>query len=1501
MVQWFEKCHQLWIHHGLQWDETMFTLSENFLNALMVIHESCKEGTHKVTEFFLYPVGQLAVDPRIYILIQKEAIRKYNLILDKIPVEFKENRRILTSQEGSDIMSKLAAQILEGGDYDLQSSLMEALCRMAVPGQRKKLADRWFSMAHVASAFAQIKDSEFETTCRRFLNMVNGMQGDKRRVYSYPCLEVYLGEYELLMPSDEKLEEFWIDFNLGSHSISFYFSLPDEEEGHWETICITGNEVQSYTVTEESKHQVLQIKLSEVVVVGSVEGSHLTIHFSSSLDILQAAKAVYGQRKRKHTHVVKTAGKTMLEENNTQVVPESQVSLSESEKTTAPNVLSTPAAAVQMSTPAKIRMSESISYISISEGGSVYSNSSLSSLCTSDKNKTSLEKICSRDPSVKSCKYSTTPSITNAVDIKEQKMPQAEAEHVAVSEQGKSQEHYFIPDTQPKVGCNPSSTWSKFSVSEMLMMPTQKIGSFPRPESDSRVERQLDQRPSSAQKLSISDSSLILQKQFHSELTQQLQPLLNERTKDPQYEAATALQKKMSNARRNSKDQSSESMHNSSLHSPKVQQVPKNYQCKEESKGQTSLKVDIVPTKTSLKTCATKTVQERKISSNKEDTKVDLSSKEKRDAKVTSSMVKLISSHYEIQTRSAATDSSENTVQNWIPPLVNRPIFNMKAFSSGKNKMPKGVSSRKSFNKTTIKCVTQRKDTFSFNIDSPVCIGVENKILNNTLDTSNSDIQISSTRRNTTKKAQLEPLAKNKRYVKKHLFSDTDTDNAVTEVSWLTESARKSKPQVTKYTRQALPKSKATPPQSPGKSPNVLPAAPKATKGNNKQRKALTMKPVEEAAVAAPSGPHAAGRRPKRAAATSTKCYRDPDTDGSQSETEEAHASKRLSADKLKNDVKIQEATQTKKKTASRQQTKMKPQPASNTPTTSKLETCHEGKQENREICSKDPQVKKRKGLSDQPAESCRRRDERSWSDLKKQSDVKVRPGNAFQETSKLNKKNVIPDREQISSLKDSLAAGQTSFCPSPPFIEHMRTAERSAPALHLTCSTVLTPWVSPLSASPKPPCQESPSPVPLLPKPHSTVSSKRKCKPSSFYKAEKNNSSSKTKFIQSVPSPCSSKGQTPAPSPPTGLSATEMCVDQQHLSSTPQALLPPSTQALLTSTLLELDKPPVASASSSPLPEDTVSYGCHLDFSKVSSASLASLSHSSPKSSVPSRKHNSSSAFMNKCFKSEETPVKGNDIELTQPLYSGPSRKRHVSSSNSEEAKKEKNKKSKIRTQRSPRMKPRKLFKSFAEASALEGQSNISSTNWEDEVVDEDMEMNDELNLPEITLNPNSLCQQMNSELKNKFQNHCKMMEIYNKQSLKTVQQHVSSINVQLTKHRTQRLEQVKKVILEEIHMMEQDDGMLNNMEKDLTMMWKKQIKAFHSYQKQEVLRNDTLKRTLQGSVHQSLQYEEGIFTSEMGLIGTEMKSVQDRLLIEMQEGEIQSVKRGLRALFFP
>lgn len=37
-------------------------------------------GSYKVTESFLYPVGQMAVDPRIYILIRKEVTNLYMFI-----------------------------------------------------------------------------------------------------------------------------------------------------------------------------------------------------------------------------------------------------------------------------------------------------------------------------------------------------------------------------------------------------------------------------------------------------------------------------------------------------------------------------------------------------------------------------------------------------------------------------------------------------------------------------------------------------------------------------------------------------------------------------------------------------------------------------------------------------------------------------------------------------------------------------------------------------------------------------------------------------------------------------------------------------------------------------------------------------------------------------------------------------------------------------------------------------------------------------------------------------------------------------------------------------------------------------------------------------------------------------------------------------------------------------------------------------------------------------
>ncbi|XP_025757206.1 synaptonemal complex protein 2 isoform X4 [Oreochromis niloticus] len=1462
MVDWFEKCRQLWIQCGLQWDENLINLSEDFLNALMVVHQACKEGTYKITESFLHPIGQLAVDPSIYVLIQKEVIRKFNLILDKIPVELKKDTKILMSQEASDIMIKLADHIMDVGDYDFQSSLMEALCRMATTDQRKELAYKWFRMSHVASAFAKIRDSEFETACRTFLNMVNGMQGDKRRVYSYPCLEAYLDSSELLMPSDEKLEEFWIDFNLGSHSISFYFSMADEEDSHWETICINEHEVQSYTVKEVGKRKVLQIKLSEVVIVGAAEGSSLTIHFSSSLDILQALQNVYGHSKNKGSSVVKATAKSLME-NNTQVVPESQVSLGESEKSTVNYVLPATAAPAQVVTPAKMKISEATAFFSSGGAGSVHRSFSLASNTPANgigTEKSSLEVSTASKQAIKNKgdKYKKSIALRDAVNM-------------VLAEQGgeKSQEENFVPDTQPQTGSNMASNWHKFSVSEMLMMPTPKTSSLPRSGMARPRERSL------SSKWSVSASSSVCQKQLHIQLSERLRHVLKERNQDsPPPEA--------SDIRTDSSETNAGDQYVSSLCTSKPQHAQSNGGAKGKTKGQTSLETGAVPMTPSVKTSTTKTLKEKKTPKSETENKRAQLDKEKRDSEAAGSMVKLISSRYKDNGQSKEKHTSEKLTQNWFPSLVNsRPIFNMSWLSTGKRETSKNPI--RSYSRTKANPVRRRDDVFAFRTNTPLSSEKE-KI--NTCGIQNNGIH-SPVLPSTTKKE--EPMAK-KGHVKKHLFSDTDTENATTDVSWLRESATKSKTKVTKYSRQAPIKPRPVPHHASFESPDLVPTFPRAGLGNNKStqknghmKRDRGQRKERVKPAAASSRQHAATKRPKRVAAASTKSYKEPDTDDSQpEEPEDPPATKYSFSDRLKKTEEVHKAQKKKKKSDSTQQMENNINPCAKKPVTSKKYFID--------------QQRKHEKTSEQAADTYRRKRNNNQSDFKKPSVLKQRPENVPQETSKLNKTNA---QEQMSSLKDSWVTCQTSFCPSPPLMEKMRSADRSVPTLDLTCSPLLTPRGSPLPASPKPSCQDTPSPVLLLPKPK--VRNKEMCK-SSFYTAEKNHGSSKTHSKQSVPSLTSLGGQTPAPSPPTELSAAKISTIEQNLSSAPHS--PLSTRPLLTSTLLELDKPPLPSPAQSPFPNDTISHGHRCSLSKVSSVSPISLSSSSINSSVLTGKvKDGPTVALALSVRAEMTPLSDQDSKLAQSHVSGPSRKRHISSSShSEDEETEERMRSKIRGNHSPHLKPRKLFKSF-EVPAVDELSQVksSSGHWEGEVTDGDVDIDEGLDLPEIAVNPRNMCQQLSLELKKKFQKRYSMMELYNKQSLKTIQQHVSSINMQITKCRTQRLRQIQKVLLDEIHKLEQDDTVLKNMDKDLTMYWKKQMTAFHSYQKQEITRNECLKRALQSNTCNSLEYEERIFTSEMCTIRKDMKSVQDKFLSEMLEGELQSVKKGLHALFFP
>ncbi|XP_062361162.1 synaptonemal complex protein 2 [Cinclus cinclus] len=336
MVNWFEKLKGILVLRGNEKNEMLTNLAEDFFIMLLAVCDSRPEGKMQILENFVLRTCSLITDARINIYVQQEVIKKLNLLLDKIPRDAR--KKILSTKEMLLVMSDMGRTILDAGDYDTQVAMTEALCRMASEKQRAVLASQWFPMEFVSTAFKRIKDSEFETDCRKFLNQVNGMLGDKRRVFTFPCLSAALDKHELQIPLDENLEEFWIDFNVGSRSISFYVAAEDADH-QWETVIIQEDDVNMYSLEEKDSKKLLTIDLKSPMSVGTLEGGKFLLYFDSILEIKDVIIKIYGFHKCKEfskkqsASVAKTTVHIVFDESGSQVlVPESQLSPSLKEK-----------------------------------------------------------------------------------------------------------------------------------------------------------------------------------------------------------------------------------------------------------------------------------------------------------------------------------------------------------------------------------------------------------------------------------------------------------------------------------------------------------------------------------------------------------------------------------------------------------------------------------------------------------------------------------------------------------------------------------------------------------------------------------------------------------------------------------------------------------------------------------------------------------------------------------------------------------------------------------------------------------------------------------------------------------------------------------------------------------------------------------------------------------------------------------------------------------------
>ncbi|KAM6100999.1 synaptonemal complex protein 2-like [Theristicus caerulescens] len=293
LVSWFEKARAFVMVIDPNENKFLMLLLEDFFDSALVICKCNNEGKKELVNLFLPELGHLVTEVNICCALRQEALRTLNSILDGVPRE--ERKKFPLSEEMCSLTTDLAKTILEVGDYDLQVALSEALCRLMTKKWRDDLVHHWFEDNYLAEAFKEIKDREFETDCRKFLNQLNERLGDERRVYSFPCISAFADMNEVKKPSDEKLEEFWIDFNTGSESVTFYV---DSTEGAlWDSVRLAKEAVSSYSLIEDDGKKIVKIYMKIPATLNKTEATKIKISFSAEFEILSILRKVLGDEK----------------------------------------------------------------------------------------------------------------------------------------------------------------------------------------------------------------------------------------------------------------------------------------------------------------------------------------------------------------------------------------------------------------------------------------------------------------------------------------------------------------------------------------------------------------------------------------------------------------------------------------------------------------------------------------------------------------------------------------------------------------------------------------------------------------------------------------------------------------------------------------------------------------------------------------------------------------------------------------------------------------------------------------------------------------------------------------------------------------------------------------------------------------------------------------------------------------------------------------------------